>query len=162
LAIGLSRLPKKSLFVGGVILFLTMSLPGICQINKYRFNGPMAEVASYLRLNSTMDLVFVYFDRRLLGPNCYYFPNNKHFVYQTSGNGNYHDPFFPQTSGGSDLGSIFKGHENIWLITEVGDINAETAIAEITSKNRIVILPAQKFQLPYSWIKVSVSRLEPH
>lgn len=160
LAIGLSYLTKKSIFVGAVILFSILSLPGIHQIYQYRFNGPMAEVASYLKSNSSVDPVFIYFDRQLLGPTCYYFPNYKHYVYQTTVDGNYNDSFFHQTSYGSDLDLFLKGHKNIWLVTGIGDISYDTTIAEITSKRRIVILPPQKFQLPYSWFKVSVSRLE--
>jgi len=47
-----------------------------------RFNGPMKEVCSYINSqNITPEDVFIHTDEHTFGTFCYYYPNNKHYLY---------------------------------------------------------------------------------
>ncbi|MCL6588579.1 MAG: glycosyltransferase family 39 protein [Firmicutes bacterium] len=82
-AIGLSLIPKKSVFWGASILYLLFGISGLVPIFKQHFNGPIGKAVSYLKSNVSAGAVFVHFNYNWQTMNtfCYYFPKYRHFIY---------------------------------------------------------------------------------
>jgi len=97
--------PVVGLFVLAFAL-LAVSISQNQLIIEKRFNGPMKEVCSYINSqNITPEDVFIHTDEHTFGTFCYYYPNNKHYLYLPPDFDGYsgYDAFSPAGSYGSDI-----------------------------------------------------------
>lgn len=125
----------------------------------------MKEVAAYIKPKLSTQANFVHFDStwQTLNTFSYYFPDNGHIIYIPKQDGNNICAFFPGRQGISnfDLDSFLKDQKDIWFVTRWGVPGEDAAAALANLKQLRVVIPLKKFQTPYSWYGVSVSRLAP-
>lgn len=161
IAAGLAAINRKSVFGGALLLWLFFSFYGLVPIYQQRFNGPMEEVTAYLKPKISAQTVFVHFDPdwQTMHAFCYYFPEQKNFIYLPFIKGVHeYNVVSPPGFLGSDLDSFLKDKKDIWVVTSPWD----EAAAKTTLKQLRVVIPPRKFQLPYSWFGVEVYQVAPH
>lgn len=160
MAYGISLLRRKPLIIAACVLILGLSLPQIMLIRTERLNGPMKEVVEYMKANMKPDDVFIHTDEHTFGTFCYYFPEQKSYLYYEPGFLGFsgYDAFGPAGSNGSDVDSFIKGKKRIWLVenrdSELGGILDVSVSLKATSD-------IERFSLPYSWYGLSLNRAEP-
>ncbi len=160
MAYGISRLKKKPLIIAVCVIILGLSMPQIMLIKTERLNGPMKEVVEYMKANMRPDDIFVHTSEHTFGTFCYYFPEQKSYLYYEPGFLGFsgYDAFGPAGSNGSDVDSYIKGKKRIWLVE-----NRDSGVSGIL--NVSVSLKAtsdiERFSLPYSWYALSLNRVEP-
>lgn len=161
-AIGLSVIGKKNIFIFVVILVLGFNSAGIYQIYRQRFNGPMREVAAYLKPGLAADAIFVHFDWVTRDSLYYYFPHHKHFVYMPQLAKIYYDPlFFRQSMAGPDLSRFLTEGKDIYWIVKSGAPEEQYNPSTIVASKKITPISGFKaFKLPYSGFGVSVGRFK--
>jgi hypothetical protein len=81
MAYGISRLKKKPLIIAVCVIILGLSMPQIMLIKTERLNGPMKEVVEYMKANMRPDDIFVHTSEHTFGTFCYYFPEQKSYLY---------------------------------------------------------------------------------
>jgi len=105
-AYGISMLNSKGASIFVCVALLAVSISQNQLIIEKRFNGPMKEVCSYINSqNITPEDVFIHTDEHTFGTFCYYYPNNKHYLYLPPDFDGYsgYDAFSPAGSYGSDI-----------------------------------------------------------
>ncbi|WP_265443156.1 glycosyltransferase family 39 protein [Acetivibrio straminisolvens] len=119
---GISMLNSKraSIFACLALLFVSISQNQI--IVTERFNGPMKEVCDFVNESVTSEDVFIHTDEHTFGTFCYYYPDNKHYLYLPDGFEGYsgYEAFSTNGYYGSDVKEFIKGKENIWLVNREG------------------------------------------
>jgi len=122
-AYGISMLNSKGASIFVCVALLAVSISQNQLIIEKRFNGPMKEVCSYINSqNITPEDVFIHTDEHTFGTFCYYYPNNKHYLYLPPDFDGYsgYDAFSPAGSYGSDIKEFIDGREKIWFVEREG------------------------------------------
>jgi len=152
-----------SIFVCVALLAVSISQNQL--IIEKRFNGPMKEVCSYINSqNITPEDVFIHTDEHTFGTFCYYYPNNKHYLYLPPDFDGYsgYDAFSPAGSYGSDIKEFIDGREKIWFVEREGsDMSKQGSklLDKHILQSRGMIL---KFNLyPHSFYAVTLRRVVP-
>ena len=162
---GISMLNSKGASIFVCVALLAVSISQNQLIIEKRFNGPMKEVCSYINSqNITPEDVFIHTDEHTFGTFCYYYPNNKHYLYLPPDFDGYsgYDAFSPAGSYGSDIKEFIDGREKIWFVEREGsDMSKQGSklLDKHILQSRGMIL---KFNLyPHSFYAVTLRRVVP-
>lgn len=160
-AFALARVVPRPIALAAFGVLALIATPMLVQVQRERFNGPMDEVAAYVRQNLTPDDVFVHVSMHSLGPMAYYLPENQHFMYIPAMPGTNPARFFgPRVTFGSDIDAYLRGRSRVWLVGCRSLAECETAADWLAAGKLQPIGEAASFSYPYSWLAVSLIPVE--
>jgi len=161
IAYGISLFNKKWLIAAVCILITAFCVPQIVMIEKEHYNGPMYDVKEYLADKINDQDIIIHTDEHTFGTFCYYFPNNKHYMYLGPYSKGYSgfDAFLPTGKSVSDIESITSGNKSIWLVTRLYSSGESAFYALLGSGDFISTGESKDFLLPYSWYGVKVEKV---
>jgi len=148
--------PAWLILLGG---YAWLCLPVIQRVHTERFNGPMYEVRDAMVPAVKPGDVFIHGSEHTLGTFCYYFPNNKHYLYLPEGFvpfSNY-GMFAPAGSSGSDLAQFRRELGTVWVVSRSGEYYSMDASAITASRYRVLSTPLRRFSMPSSWFDVTIA-----
>lgn len=155
-----SRYPKYITAIACSILLL-FSVNQLAVIKNNQFNGPMNEVASYIRSNMEDGDVFLHTSMHTMGTFWFYFPENDSFLFSPEAEENYPDLLFsPNVTVGPDYDEFLNDKKKIWLVTCINSSEASISASLLRSGEFEVIGNAKSFVLPNSWYAISVCKVQ--
>jgi hypothetical protein len=140
-----------------LVLYGAVNFGTARDIQEKRFNGPMREVKGALAGRVGPDDVFIHGSEHTFGVFCYYFPNNKHFLYLPEGFVPFcnHSVFAPAGSTGPYPGVAVPDEGGVWIINRPYDYFTVELPSTPPGSMRKVVFPQKVFTLPNSWFTVS-------
>jgi Predicted membrane protein len=150
---------RKYMFVLAFAVMVFFYFPQLTNIERNQYNGAMNDVAEYVKHDIKQDDVFIHTDIHTMGVFSYYFPKNKHFLYNKDLKENIQNALFgSNVTEGPNLKEFIKGRVNIWL---VNDFNENGYSDKWIRNGDIKLLTETKsFNYSKSWFSVSVCRVE--
>lgn len=146
-----------------VCLLLGVFIPSIIDIKTVKWNGPMAEIRSYIDERAGFDDVFVHNDEHSFGIFCYYYPEYKHYLMLKEGFSGYsnYDVFRPSGFAGHDYTGIVKGHRRAWVVNRTtSNFSMFPFISsyEFETKGKLYMsAPEKRFGQKYSFLDLEIA-----
>jgi hypothetical protein len=140
-----------------LVLYGAVNFSAVRGIQEKRFNGPMLQVKATLAGKVGPDDVFIHGSEHTFGVFCYYFPNNKHFLYLPEGFVPFcnHAVFAPAGSTGPYPGTAVPDEGGVWVINRPYDYFTVELTSTRPGQMRKVVYPKKVFSLKDSWFTVS-------
>ncbi|HHV29428.1 glycosyltransferase family 39 protein [Acetivibrio mesophilus] len=160
---GISMMNNKGASIFVCLALLVVAISQNSMVISLRFNGPMKEVCDYVNESVTSEDVFIHSDEHTFGTFCYYYPNNKHYLYLPPTFGGYsgYDAFSSNGSYGSDVKGFIQGRENIWLVDREGSTTTPYAYSLFSDGILKGKGSIQRFDAyPFSFYAISLRKVE--
>lgn len=158
-AYSLSKVSKRNIALA-CILFVLPLIPQASKMERYEFNGPINEVNFYLSSQITSDSVFLHTNIHTLGVLAYYFPDNKHFLFDVGFSENTRDYLYgTDVTRGQDIDSFIRENADIWLINRLETPEERISDEWIKSGKLKTVSNIRVFTSDYSWFKISAVKV---
>ncbi len=160
-AFALARVVSRPVALASFGVLTLIAVPMLVQVQRQQFNGPMDQVAAYVRQNLTPDDVFVHVSMHTLGPMAYYLPENAHFMYIPAMPGTNPARFFgPRVTFGSDIDAYLRGRGRVWLVGCQNPAECKIGADWLEAGKLQPIGESAAFSYPLSWLAVSLIPVE--
>ncbi|MFW6365438.1 MAG: glycosyltransferase family 39 protein [Spirochaetota bacterium] len=161
LTYAIHSLKKKVLISGAVVVYTLLTVPVLYGIYMKNVNGPMETVHENLKERVAPDDIFLHGSEHTMGTFCYYFPENRHYLYIPEGHNAYsnYEVFRRYGEYGSDYEPYLESHRGtVWVTNRPGDPTSLPVAAVASHPHWMRTESTERYGLPDSWYGVHVDR----